>query len=297
MKAQSFGGKWTDEKLECVRRYLVEYTKIFHADEQRKAYFNTHYIDAFAGSGFRAPEQRRGEQAPQLSFDDPDPDGDNFLKGSTRIALEVEPQFDRYIFVELNRTHAGVLEALKGEYSTRDIEVIRQDANAYLNDWCRTMDRRHDRAVVFLDPFGMEVEWATIQCLADTEAIDLWYLFPLSGVNRLLTRDWPPPQTWKDRLTLTFGTSEWERAFYRARETATFFGTKVENVKETDFLGITEFTVERLRTAFPAVAPRPRVLLNPKQNNPLFLLCFASASKVESTQKAALNIASYILSM
>ena len=34
------------------------------------------------------------------------------------------------------------------------------------------------RAVLFLDPYGMQVEWATIEAVAKTKAIDLWLLFP-----------------------------------------------------------------------------------------------------------------------
>ncbi|WP_375494674.1 hypothetical protein [uncultured Nostoc sp.] len=38
---------------------------------------------------------------------------------------------------------------------------------------------RSNRAVLFLDPFGMQIPWSTIEAIAHTEAIDLWYLFPL----------------------------------------------------------------------------------------------------------------------
>lgn len=47
------------------------------------------------------------------------------------------------------------------------------------------------RAVVFLDPFGMQVEWRTIERIGQTKAIDLWILFPLGvAVNRFLTKDY-----------------------------------------------------------------------------------------------------------
>ncbi len=50
--------------------------------------------------------------------------------------------------------------------------------------------------MVFLDPYGMQVEWSTIEALAATKAIDLWYLFPLGvGVARLLTHRWRYPRS------------------------------------------------------------------------------------------------------
>jgi hypothetical protein len=41
---------------------------------------------------------------------------------------------------------------------------------------------------VFLDPFGMQVDWNVIEQLALTKAVDLWLLFPLgTGVMRIMT--------------------------------------------------------------------------------------------------------------
>ncbi len=46
--AKSFGGEWTREKLEIIRKYLVPYAQIM-----KDPYYNFAYIDAFAGSGYR----------------------------------------------------------------------------------------------------------------------------------------------------------------------------------------------------------------------------------------------------
>src|SRR4029079_15745303 len=53
MAKHVFGGDWTNDKLERVRKYLREYTKIFSRNE-RASYFTTIYVDAFAGTGERA---------------------------------------------------------------------------------------------------------------------------------------------------------------------------------------------------------------------------------------------------
>ena len=42
---------------------------------------------------------------------------------------------------------------------------------------------------MFLDPYGTQVSWDTIKLIADTRAIDLWILFPIGAVNRLMNRD------------------------------------------------------------------------------------------------------------
>jgi hypothetical protein len=47
--AHRFGGNWTARKLEILRRYFVAYTTAL-----KKQPFKTAYIDAFAGTGYRA---------------------------------------------------------------------------------------------------------------------------------------------------------------------------------------------------------------------------------------------------
>lgn len=56
-------------------------------------------------------------------------------------------------------------------------------------DWTEQKNWKSHRALVFLDPYGMQVEWKTIKSIAVTQAIDLWILFPLGTVNRLLKND------------------------------------------------------------------------------------------------------------
>jgi three-Cys-motif partner protein len=45
-----FGGFWTQQKLRAISKYLAAYTKIFSTN-QRAKYYETTYVDAFAGTG------------------------------------------------------------------------------------------------------------------------------------------------------------------------------------------------------------------------------------------------------
>ena len=58
------------------------------------------------------------------------------------------------------------------------------DANAALKTLCGRYQWRSERAVLFLDPFGMHVEWSTLEAIAKTGAVDVWYLFPYAGLYR-----------------------------------------------------------------------------------------------------------------
>ena len=90
------------------------------------------------------------------------------------------------MFIERSAAKREALEALKTEFPDRAdaIKVLPGDANENLKEICRKRWAQH-RAVLFLDPFGMQVEWSTIEAVAKTKSVDMWLLFPLGiGVNR-----------------------------------------------------------------------------------------------------------------
>jgi len=272
---EAFGGKWTAAKLECVRKYLSAYTTIMSKQSYRVA-----YIDAFAGSGYWT--EKKEDDASQLAFPELlKSDSSGYRDGSARIALATEPRFDKYLLIETQAERADRLEALGAEFPDRasDIQVTRSDANAYLLDLCE--NRRWDghRAVLFLDPYGMQVDWSTVQAIARTKAIDMWYLFPLGvAVNRLLRRDAQISSSIRKRLDMLFGTGAWFDAFYHVQERLTLDGPEMCIVKTGTFDSISCFVNARLADVFAGVAPRPLALCN-STNVPIYLLCFAAANE------------------
>jgi three-Cys-motif partner protein len=165
---------------------------------------------------------RREARLPDLSDREPQ----DLLEGSARRALRVEPRFDGYVFIERNAARRAQLESLKTEFPEQAyfIQIRGDDANQQLRDICsRPWESR--RAVLFLDPYGMQVDWSTIEAVAGTKAIDMWLLFPVGiGVNRLLRRDADIPLAWRERLTSLLGTDEWFDEFYGTEETTDLFG-------------------------------------------------------------------------
>lgn len=245
MAEPQFGGPWTEEKLSRLRKYLRAYMTIFTTNPQAKL-LKTIYVDAFAGAGSRkdAAVQTEGDD---LLFDvTADSDAEALRKGSALIALETKPAFSRYIFIEKNEEHVRSLSNLRQRFPAigPSIDIVAEDANSYLLEWCRQIDWYKSRAVVFLDPYGMQVEWSTISAMAKTKAIDLWILFPLGvGVNRLLMRKNPPVGAWADRLTRIFGTEDWKSAFYHESKQADLFNERPDTIKDADFETIAKFWV------------------------------------------------------
>lgn len=292
MASHQFGGRWTEDKLERLKKYLVAYTTISKAN-QRAAFLRTTFVDAFAGTGAYTPT--KDTNTPAQPTDMYDEEAKSFQKGSAQIAIEVEPSFDQFLFVEKKAAHIQELEKLRHQFPNKAnrIDIVQGDANTVLQDWCRQTDWRKNRAVVFLDPYGMAVEWRTVEAIAQTQAADLWILFPLGqAVNRLLTKSGPPPASWAERLTLFFGTDEWKEAFYRPPQQPSFFDTEETLEKGISLEGIGAYFVERLSTVFAKVADNPLPLRNSK-NVPIYLLCFAAANPKGAP--TAVKIAQHIL--
>jgi len=285
-----FGGNWTETKLDILRRYLESYSTAL-----KKQPFKTAYIDAFAGTGYRTSEQTDGDGSllfPDLAEEAPQ----GFLEGSARLALRVEPGFDRYIFIERDPSRCQKLEALRHEFPHRAnaLKIQQGDANKVIQNLCRKDWTQH-RAVLFLDPYGMQVEWTTIERIAKTQAIDLWLLFPLGiGVNRLLPRSGQIPEGWRTRLDLFLGTKDWYETFYRTETTTNLFGDEETTLVKATVEEIGEYFVARLKSVFPGVAPKPKVLMN-SMHCPLYLFCFAVGSPKPNAREIALRIANHIL--
>jgi len=285
-----YGGDWTVEKLERVRKYLRAYTVALK--NQR---FHLLYIDAFAGTGYcslkRGGVDERALRLPELA----EPETQEFLPGSARIALEVEPPFSEFIFIEKDSAKCAQLHELEHEFaSKRDrITVVSQDANEYIGSLCQRSGWSGTRAVLFLDPYGMQVSWQTVRAVAETQAIDLWYLFPLGvAVNRLMRKDGNIRASERRKLDEIFGAPDWYEAFYESKTARSLFGDETFVEKQANFKSIGEYLVARLKTAFPGVAENPLPLLN-ERNVPLYLLCFAAANKRGAP--IAVKIAQHIL--
>ena len=183
MAEHSFGGPWTEIKLDAVSYYLSCYTKALS-----NLPFKLWYIDAFAGSGSREISVTRGG-----IFDgQPISISREVLAGSARRALAIEPPFDHFLFIEKDDQRRAALNEVKSENSSRLIEVIKDDANVVLRKlassarWADNGGASSNRGVVFLDPYALQVEWSTLAALSRTKKIDVWYLFPLRDVTRQL---------------------------------------------------------------------------------------------------------------
>lgn len=291
----SIVGQWAEDKLDRLRKYLSAYAKILSKQVQNGRFYGFYYVDAFAGPG-KHTVRRDDESDPlQQVFGDfvnnvaSDEGQRQFIAGSPRIALETTPPFSRYIFIEKSQTRSAELLKLKAEFPKHDIKIESADCNQYLLDKLsnpRVNWARH-RAVIFLDPFGMQVPWSTIQRLAKTKAIEIFINFPEAmAIQRLLLRsgEFSAPQ--RAKLDDYFGTQAWYSLLYKEHSTL-FGGTQVQKVSKAG-KKLVEWYRRRLEEAF-GFASKAALIRN-SRNGPLYYLILASPNQTGA------KIASHILS-
>lgn len=254
MEQEDAIGKWSIEKLELLRKYLHAYVQVLKNQHWCRGY---EYIDGFAGTG--KPKTR---------------DEEKYVDGSPRVALGLSPPFTKYYFIETSSWRLKKLENLRREFPERNIEIYSQDCNKVLcNKVIPSLPRRsYKRAIAFLDPYGMQLEWETLQQLAQTQTIEIFLNVPLMAINRNVRRRRQKdiPVATKERMDRLWGTGNWLQEFYE--EIPTLFGRQtVRKDQSTKQLG--QRFRNRLQELFTHCT-EPFLMTNSK-NAPLYWLFFA----------------------
>lgn len=170
-----------------------------------------------------------------------------------------------------------------------------EEANAAITDICTSTDWKQTRAVLFLDPYGMQVNWTTIEEIGRAQHIDLWYLFPVGTVQRLLQRAGAISDAWKFALDRFLGEESWRTEFYRTVREPTLFGDLTRQSKVADLSAIENYIRSRLLKVFQGgVAPTSLQLRNSK-GSCMYLLIFACGNPSPKANRLALKIAQDLL--
>ena len=257
-----FGGDWTKAKIEI----LVEYAKAYlHIMKDRK-FFKLLYFDGFAGSGFIIDDKKVGI---------------DITVGATKRIIEIsEPRsFDIYYFVEKDsKTFIQLEENTKKAFPQKEIHAVCEDCNKKILDlanYLRDPKNKKVRTLAYIDPYGMQVEWRSIENLRGLP-IDMWILVPTGlGVNRLLTKNGKISEAWLERLEKFLGLTrdEIEKHFYK--KTNTLFEEIKMVQKEKDAIEKSaKLYRSRLKTVFEHVS-RPYELVN-KHNSVMYHLFLTS---------------------
>ncbi len=273
----NFGGRWTIEKLDILRRYLDFYTTAL-----KNRPYRLMYIDAFAGTG-------------NVSLRTADDDARAFIDGSAKLAIDIEERsFDRLIFVEEDSNRYAQLCELWRKNPDRDIQLHKSDANRFLRNLRE--DWKEWRGVLFLDPFATEVEWATIEKTAGFKALDTWILFPISAISRILPKSRNPDDispSWAGRLTNIFGDESWKSLYYVSPQQS-FFEEELYQ-RDPGTAGISHLYKDKLRNLFGHRFMETTKTFANSKNSPLFEFIFCVGNPGERAVNLAKRVAGYLL--
>lgn len=274
----TWGGRWTDKKLDAFSKYVFSYLTIM----KKHSYWKTIYFDGFAGSGSRE-KKCDSTLYKQLSITEEE---ESYKGAAERVlTLPKNLHFNYYYFIDKNADSLNRLEhKLKNIPASKDaiLQYREGDCNQYLGELANAMKNKPKDYVslVFLDPFGMQINWDSISQLSGTRT-DIWILVPTGViVNRLLNKNGELKHSVK--LQSFFGLSEDEIRdyFYKEKKINTLFGeeklvTKISKPIEK----ISELYIKQLKTIWSEVTEKPLRLEN-NRGVPIFHFVFASNNKV-----------------
>lgn len=299
MSQNPFGGPPTETKLDVISEYLRRYKQVLEGARKKYRWeaLETVYIDAFAGSGIRPFKPSESSLFGSAYGSDP-VEVEEFKTGSALRALEGELTFNKYIFIESRKNKLDELKKRLDGHELEDQCTFSQgDANNKIAEIIPLLSHKDTRSVVFLDPFGNSVEWATIEALARTHHVDLWYLFPAgNGVFRQISNDGKVTPESAKSLTKIYGTDSWKKEFIRKEERRNLFGQTVETRKNVTPETATNFMIERMRSVFKGGVITETLPLGDQRNGyPLYSLIFAWANPSKKAGDIAEKIAKAII--
>lgn len=270
----NWGGPWTEKKLEAFSKYVWSYLTIM----SKYPFWQTIYFDGFAGSGSRE-KQKNVDLMQQLKITEEE---EQTYQGAAERVLGLQDLgFDFYYFIDKKQTSLQKLKfKLDEKFSDKTIVYRSGDANIQINELSKALQTDKFAALVFLDPFGMQINWESIARLKGTRS-DIWILIPTGViVNRLL--DKAGKLKFSEKLQSFFGLpiEDIKAHFYKENRVQTLFGEEEEITTKISkpIEKIASLYAERMKTIWDHVTENPLVLKN-RNGSPIFHFVFASNNK------------------
>lgn len=283
-----WGGIWTEKKLDAFAKYVVAYLTIM----KKNPYWKTIYFDGFAGCGERKNKYKTSIYK-QLFLTEQE---EKLYKGAAErvLTLPNNLSFDYHYFIDTKQESLKKLETRLSELQktkANQFQYRSGDCNQWLLELSKAMNEKKNNyaSLVLLDPFGMQINWESIETLRNTRT-DIWILIPTGViVNRLLDKSCKLKHSKK--LQSFFGLDEdiiIEYFYQRKTYTSLFGETEIIRKVSSPIEKIADLYTLRLKTIWKFVTEKPLRLEN-SRGVPIFHFVFAS------NNESALKIAKQII--
>ena len=189
-------GYWSEVKLDIIKEYAEAYSVIMNAQLNIQQYL---YIDGFAGAGVHISKRTK-----------------EYLPGSPLNALNVEPPFKEFHFIDLDGGRADVLRKLCVDYS--NVKVYEGDCNDLLLQKIFPLAKYSDyrRALCLLDPYGLHLKWEVVFKAGQMKSIEIFLNFPVMDMNMNVFRRKPQKvdKSQLARMNAFWGDESWRNVAY-----------------------------------------------------------------------------------
>ena len=252
-------GYWSEIKLEIIKKYAAEYSKILSA--QTNPPFYHVYIDAFAGPGTNI-SKKTGE----------------YIPGSPLNALNIEPPFREFFLIDLDERKVSALHDAVGKRA--DVHIFQGDCNPILIEkvFPKVQYKAYRRGLCLLDPYKLNLNWEIIKTAGEMKSIDMFLNFPVMDMNRNTL--WRNPEKVSEegiaRMNAFWGDETWRDIAYTTKLNLLGYAEKENN--DTIAEGFRKRLVEV--AGFKHV-PTPIPMCN-SNNATIYYLFFASQKPVAS---------------
>jgi three-Cys-motif partner protein len=245
-------GAWAEDKYRLVGNYAAMF-----ATSMRKKWECRVYIDLFAGAGRARIEGTK-----------------RIIPASPILALNIEDQFDIYIFCESDETKASALEErVSKTYPSAEVRFLYGDTNNLTQDILREIPQASRQFKVlgfcFVDPYSLRnLNFNTIRALS-SRLMDFLVLIPsYMDANRNIMHYLNPENPAVDQFLGDPGwRKDWQQTGKRGEDFATFFVDRFG--KQMSSMGY----------LYPGIQDT-KLIRSVEKNLPLYHLCFFSRNKL-----------------
>jgi three-Cys-motif partner protein len=251
-------GIWSEVKLAIIKKYAAAYTTVL--ESQRRDHYprlRWFYIDGYAGSGHHVSKTR----------------GD-LVEGSPLIALNTNPPFHEYHFIDSDTGRAAELRKESGD--RQDVFTYSEDCNTVLlrDVFPRADYGQFKRALCLLDPYNIDLKWEVIEAAGKSKSVEIFMNFMIMDVNRNAMRKNPDKSVASKvaQMTRLWGDDSWLDAGYDQVPTL-WEDTRPVKVSNERFAEA--FRQRLIKQAGFKFVPKP-MPMKTKTNSVIYYLYFAS---------------------
>ncbi|MCP4141992.1 MAG: three-Cys-motif partner protein TcmP [Chloroflexi bacterium] len=250
-------GKWTIQKVEYLKKYISQSATSMRGKPWRQR----SYIDMFSGTG---KFELKGTNDIHL--------------GSPLLALTTQHPFTHYYFVDYIEKNIDILRERSSSLPLQKKFYV-GDANEKVKEIVRELQIADKKFIsgkwpsfnlVFLDPDGLELEWRTVEALAQIKIMDMVIHYSQSGLTRNLDRCYA--STDETIIDKFFGDEGWRQIY----KTWQYKSSKKGLHRE-----LMDYYQDKLKALGYVDIDSPEPLMKTAQTNaPLYRLVFASKHKL-----------------